>query len=393
MWRCALDTKRYIGSDLRRLFARIERELGPDAMVVRTRTLLREGGDPLIEVIAAPGGEDGFGLELERAVTESLLQRVVQIEPQLTLGELEDLLAREGAHLPDPDDGASEDRPATTVEERGMAEDAEPGAAEPPQPAFVPLRSEPPARWAWEEELLRAGLSPTAVAVVGELAPSAPSPASALATALRRLLARFPSEEEQAAIAVIGAPGTGRTTALVRMAIDCLDAGRPAVLVAADHERAAATELLHAYGEALGVEVIEEDGDWRALCRALGRAPAGTCFFIDLPSEAWQQRPPGLAAYGYVAVPRTFQARALEVLVAPYIDEATAGAILTFADADTELTPALSFVIGRQLGLAFLSCGRDIARGITEVDPFALASGVLPEKTGELSNGRLSATA
>jgi len=385
-----LETKRYIGSDLRRLFARIERELGPDAVVVRTRTLLREGGDPLIEVIAAPGEGEGFGLQVEQAVAESLLQRVMRIEPQLTLGELEDLLARESGGE-GTEAALEEGATRSDLEESGTSAAAAPEQQRAFEPVFVfrSTQGDP----AWQEELARVGFSPAALAVVAELAPESPSARGAIVATLRRLLPRFPSEEEQAALAVIGAPGSGRTTALVRMAIDCLDAGRPAVLVAADHERAAATELLRAYGEALGIEVIEDDCDWRALARAVRRAAAGTCFFVDAPSDAWFERRPPLPTYAYLAVPRTFQTGALEALVAPYVDEEIAGAILTFADVDTDLTPALSFVIGRRLGLAFLSCGRDIASGITEADPAALASGVLPEKTGELSNGRLSATA
>ena len=72
-----METKRFIGNDMTRIFARVRRELGPDAVIVQTRSLLRDGADPLIEVLAAPGGgEQSLPLELQRLMTEGALARV-----------------------------------------------------------------------------------------------------------------------------------------------------------------------------------------------------------------------------------------------------------------------------------------------------------------------------
>ena len=49
-----MEPKRFIGNDMTRLYEKVRREFGPDAVIVRTRTLLRDGADPLIEILAAP---------------------------------------------------------------------------------------------------------------------------------------------------------------------------------------------------------------------------------------------------------------------------------------------------------------------------------------------------
>jgi flagellar biosynthesis GTPase FlhF len=57
------------------------------------------------------------------------------------------------------------------------------------------------------------------------------------------------------------------------------------------------------------------------------------------------------------------------------------------------LTPALSLLVESELGVAFLSSGRDVATGIAVADPFTLASGVFTTSTRETTNGRLAVTA
>jgi flagellar biosynthesis GTPase FlhF len=70
-----------------------------------------------------------------------------------------------------------------------------------------------------------------------------------------------------------------------------------------------------------------------------------------------------------------------------------AGAILTGTDLAPSLTPALSLLVESQLGVAFLSSGRDVGTGITVAEPFTLASGVFTTSTRETTNGRLAVTA
>ncbi|GBD23802.1 Signal recognition particle protein [bacterium HR29] len=375
-----MEAKRFIGSDLTRLFARVERELGPDAVIVRTRTLLREGGPPLIEVVAAPGPGDA-DLELAAAVTDSIIQRVTAIDPGLTVGELEDIIARESAAL------AGEEQPVEAEPPRD-----EPGSGEgTPLPFPLELRAvdpEPPLA----AQLRAAGLSEAAIETVRRLAEGACDAEEAVARALASLEARFPVEHETAVLTIVGGPGSGRTTALVRLALDCIDAGRPAVLASADRERAGALAQLRAYGDALGIAVIDcRDG--RTLAKAMSRARPGTCFFVDTPASGWPEGPVDAPLYRYLAIPAHWQAEALEALVAPHASLPLAGTVITFADVATDLTPALSLALAAGAGIAFLSSGRDIASGVTEADPATLASGIRRNGSRERTDGRLAATA
>ena len=59
-----METKRFIGNDMTRLYEKVRREFGSDAVIVRTRTLLRDGAEPLIEIVAAP---PNAGEEVERS--------------------------------------------------------------------------------------------------------------------------------------------------------------------------------------------------------------------------------------------------------------------------------------------------------------------------------------
>lgn len=387
-----MDVKRYIGSDLTRLFARVERELGPDAVIVRTRTLLRDGGPPLIEVVAAPGPGDA-DLELASAVTDSIIQRVTAIDPNLTVGELEDIIARESAALEAGQGGQK----AEGGEEREALRSSRPEERPSPEPAEAPvpirLAFEPPSERRPLPEALRAsGFTPAAAEVVARLASGASDVQEAVAASLSALEVRFPPEEETALVTMVGGPASGRTSALVRLALDCVDAGRPAVLVAADWERAGAFAQLQAYARALGIRLM--DGrDTPALAKAVSRARPGTCFFVDTPVGGWNGTPPGAMVYRYLVVPAHWHPEALRRLVAPHIRGRLAGVALTFVDVATDLSPALSLAFEAGVGIAFLCSGRDVASGVEDADPRALASGIRPGASRERTDGHLAATA
>lgn len=384
-----MDAKRYIGSDLTRLFTRVERELGPDAVIVRTRTLLRDGGPPLIEVVAAPGPGHA-DLELASAVTDSIIQRVTAIDPNLTVGELEDIIARESAALEGEEkaEGGEGGEPLPSAPPEGAPS---PRATEAPLP--MRLAFEPPSERRPLAEALRAsGFTPAAAEAVARLAAGAADVEEAVAASLAALEVRFPPEEETALLTMAGGPASGRTSALVRLALDCVDAGRPAVLVAADWERAGAFAQLQAYARALGIRLM--DGrDTQAVAKAVSRARPGTCFFVDTPVGGWNGAPPGAMVYRYLVIPAHWHPAALRTLVAPHIRGRLAGVALTFVDAATDLSPALSLAFEAGAGIAFLCSGRDIASGVRDADPRALASGIRPDASRERTDGHLAATA
>ena len=467
-----LETKRFIGNNMDRLYDRVRQEFGPDAVIVRTRTIMREGADPLIEqVAAAPQPEQDLSLDLQWTMVDGALGRLQIARPRATVGDLEEMVAAEstpvsrlpGVGLPLPPasppdwlEGYVDAAPAAPgdrtagrrgalqphVRRRTFANAADIPEVEPPPAAWATRqRPSPPGpspeaaagreplapafgasagqeQWAnpgggWgrhtddipalprrprpvtgpESILVAAGVSPVAAYTL--LAAGAPgsSARSALISYFASHTAAYPDEGVTAIITVQGAPGSGRTTALIRMALDCADTGRATVLVAADTTRAAAREMLHAYGEATGIDVLDATaGD--GLAATLRQVPHGACAFVDIPPGQFE--PPslnGAVNYAFITLPATWQPAALKSALAVCDLGSMAGCIPTFVDMATDLSPILSLAIEAGLPLAFLSSGRDVSSGIEVVDPVAIASGVLPITTRETTDGRLVASA
>lgn len=448
-----METKRFIGNDMGRIFARVRRELGADAVIVQTRSLLREGADPLIEVLAAPtgGGEDALTLALQRVMVEGTLDRVeTPATGRLTIGDLEDIAAREDADqealreldsilgAPNYESDAprwlegfltpaGEEAPPPGL--RALFEDFEspndtlepfaaptvvppapvqwsprprivaPPAREPEAPLRRPeapaatVRPFAPAEPGIAGALVAAGFSPLAARFVSGDAASSASARDALETALAAAHVVYPAEGRTAIITIQGAEGSGRTTALMRMALDCADSGREAILVAADSSHAGGRAQVHAYGEAIGLPVLDAFGP-QDIVHAVTRAPKGACVFIDVPAGRWSPPPmPGVEHFVYVAVPAHWQAASVQGVLSEFDNTACAGAVITGVDLATGLTPSISIIVESQLGIAFLSSGRDIATGIGIADPFTLASGVFTTSSRETTDGRLAVTA
>jgi flagellar biosynthesis GTPase FlhF len=448
-----LETKRFIGNDMNRIFARVRRELGPDAVVVQTRSLLREGADPLIEVLASAspeaGHEDALTLALQRVMIQGSLDAAERPSSRgLTVGDLEDIAARErqeadalrefdaayspaqaaSAELQTPDwlegfvqlDEATvrevapepefldalppfqapdvvppapiEWTPRPRIGSRKPVEMPQPNKIEPHAPAAA-LRGFTPVEPGIAGRLVAAGFSAEAARRIAQADPDAVDPAVAFEAALSASEVQYPVENRTAIITIQGAPGSGRTTALMRMALDCADSGREAVLVAADTSHTGGRAQVHAYGEAIGLAVFDAFSP-RDLVQAVTRAPRGACIFVDVPPGPWSPPPvPGVRHFVYLAVPAHWQPRAIEQALADCDPATCAGAVLTGTDIATELTPAISLLVESQLGIAFLSSGRDVGTGITVADPAALASGVFTTSTRETTNGRLAVTA
>lgn len=440
-----METKRFLGNDMARIFVRVRSELGPDAVIVSTRSLMREDADPLIEVIAAPAGSEAeISVAMQRSIAQGLLARV-ETSRGLTVGDLEDLASRERIQQPEPvyeqHTAANPEwlegfvpappRPAYDVEEPGtcgLEQDLEPmvafedsiepfqapHVAPPPPMEFRPrprivTRPRPetpqttPQAPAAEVErfapmppgvasrLLAAGFSTEAANAVATRHPELTDAEQALSEFLASRVAQYPVEGRTAIITIQGAPGSGRTTALMRMALDCADAGRHAVLVAADIARTGGREQVHAYGEAIGVEVFDAFAP-QDLVHAITKAPKGSCIFVDVPAGRWAPPPiPGVQHFAYAAIPAHWNSAVIANQLANVAE--SAGAVVTFSDLATDLIPALSLVVETGLGLAFLSSGRDVATGIEVADPLTLASGVFTTRTRETTNGRLVATA
>ena len=426
-----METKRFIGSDMPRLYQRIRNELGPDAVIVRTRSLLRENAEPLIEVLAsAAQAQPDVSLDLQWQMIDGALGRLQISRPRATVGDLEDMVARDDAlglyageaapqlePIPTQSDFAPRHRASEaqhndpwdegTVEPASMRDDDQvdgfraeaPAPFTPrPRPGFKGSASGGPGTQGHgpgepvREAMFRAGFGASTIDHVVRHSPGESSPA-ALARYIEDGNLRYPDEKKTALITMRGLVASGRTTALIRMALDCAESGRHAVLLAADSAHAGAREQLHGYADAIGIEVADAF-DSHEMVRQVTRFKRGTCVFADVPPGDFRE--PALAGVeqlGYLVIPAHWQADVLKRSLAAIPTSSLAGAVVSFTDLATNLVPALSLIIDAHLGLAFLSSGRDVSTGIEIADPLTLASGIFATRTGERADGHLVASA
>ena len=435
-----METKRFIGSDLHRLYDRVRREFGADASIVGTRTLMREGAEPLIELTAGPPGyaSDGLGFELERTMVDGVLERLETIERPLTFGDIEDYVTRglSDGHEPsgaaagrygtaaDAEDAEqlvpswlegyvdaplpeAEEWPDHTLEvartavrhqpseEAPAAVLAHPHAMRGGVPGIVELAVHRTASAAQivQQSLSDAGFDPETVRVIASGIEGVVSPAEAVAAQLVGRDVRMPMAGRPALITVEGPEGSGKTTALMRMALEFSDGGQSLALIAADRTHVGATSQVQAYAEALGVAaLVAETSD--GVEQAFTEDPYGRWLLADLAAGPWA---PSMIApehcYRYLAIPCHWQASAVGKLLAGYDLAAFRGAILTCTDIATDLTPILSLLMESQLGVAFLSSERDVTTGMRPATISSLASGIFLTPTRETTDGRLVAFA
>ena len=375
-----MESKRFIGNDLSRLYRRVRTELGPDALILGTRSLHREGAPPLIELMATAPADDALPLAVQQAALATVLSRVA---PGLTVGDLEDLVLR--GVLGQEFDDRVEFRPEFEVSAMPEAYAGEPESFAEPVPVA-------PAPLALENQLGGAGLSALAAELVAAEPGAGQNAEGALSAYLRRLPAAYPDEQQTALITVDGPHGSGRTTALLRMALDCTEAGREAVIVAADDSHSGTVERIAGLADVMGLRSFEAFDD-ATMLRVLRKQPRGTCLFVDTAPGWTPAAGNGATHFAYLALPAHWQMSSMRAALQGLPEGHFSGAIPTFADIVTDMTPVVSVAIESGLGLAFISSGSDISTGIAVADPAALASGIFTKRTGETTNGRLVASA
>lgn len=209
-----------------------------------------------------------------------------------------------------------------------------------------------------------------------------------LGAALARTFAAMPAPAPDAVRVqvVVGPPGDGKTSALVKLAGRARQAGRPVLLIGADTSRVGAARDLAAYARALGA-ACERAATPDALAAILAAAPRTASILVDT-AGATPGQPGELAALGglleaagpsarrLLVVGAGTGARAAHALCDAYMPLAPTAAIVTKCDAGPS-APLLALLWHRGLAVSHLSRGRVRPDELDVATPDRLARSVL----------------
>jgi flagellar biosynthesis protein FlhF len=378
-----MKMKRYVSADMRAALKAIRDEQGPDAVILSTRKT-PEG----VEVCAAVDVElaTGQGALAETAALKQLERAVLE---ELEHGAIETITTSR-AVLPAQPMGiaAPIDRIAVPVMEETLALEAAAGTSVGEElRSLRALLEQQVAALAWNDftrreplkaralsELAKLGVDRVlALQIVGDL-PAGLSdeqmqrmPYALLA---RRILTAAPPAERSGALALIGPPGSGKTTTLAKLAARYVleqDAAN-LLIISTDDERLGSHEQLACLGRLLGVRVETVIGADRLAAR-IASLP-GRCILIDTPGVVSRDS----EAAGYyralreqcadltmmLVLPASAQSGVVDDAVAHFGPHVSGCCALTRIDEAVSLGGVLSALARSQLPVAYVCEGARI---------------------------------
>jgi flagellar biosynthesis protein FlhF len=284
-----MHLKRYEVVDLSDAIAQIKRDLGPDAIVLSTRTirqrggLFRLGGKPLLEVIAAVDPQSSEATAPPAAEASHGIGYAPPSPPPLP------------PELPSQDTATAE-MEALRRELRSMRQEllALQGATKDKTPAPAKTRRLPKALMGLQQQLMARGLAAElAEQLLDEARGGRPAKALQDEAMLRDILRhmmiakvtvtephRGPSSAPRL-MAFVGPTGVGKTTTIAKLAtVKALTERKRVALITLDTYRIAAAEQLKVYGNIIGTPVLVA-ADRHELHRALWATRDYDVVFID----------------------------------------------------------------------------------------------------------------
>lgn len=192
-------------------------------------------------------------------------------------------------------------------------------------------------------------------------------------------IARCPIEPETTRVlAFLGAPGSGKSTTVAKLALRLARAGRRVALATLDTYRVGAVEQMRAWGRQIGVPVLALR-DVEQLVPALATSRAPEIVLLDTTGRlqrdvaALERLQSALARRGVKALVE----RHLILSAASSREECESaaaavtadGCVVTKLDATARPARALEFAVRSRLPIAFLSDGPDLTRHFHRASP------------------------
>jgi flagellar biosynthesis protein FlhF len=192
-------------------------------------------------------------------------------------------------------------------------------------------------------------------------------------------------------VAVVGPPGVGKTTTIVKMAMRYgIAKGRPTRLISTDTFRLGGSDLIRRYADAMDLP-FEAPTTLDALERSLAAGGSESLILIDTEGIGGGELERTAPLASFLAVRTDVDVHLALPAYASFEDSMSMAsrfkmflpskAILTGVDASSNIGPALAQAIASEASISFLGTGREVPDHLEEASTGELISRLLPSLT------------